>query len=79
MPLYYFDFRDDSELVVDEEGIELRDMPAVQNEAARALSGLAWDAMRSADGVRGQHIAIEVRNAHGPVLDVNLSFDVAHW
>ena len=47
MALYFFDLRDDAEFVVDEDGTELRDMRAVQDETARALSGLAWDAMRS--------------------------------
>jgi hypothetical protein len=77
MSLYYFDLRDGSELVIDDDGTELRDMSAAQNEAARALSGLAWDAMRSGDGVKSQKLAISVRNAHGPVLDVKISFEVA--
>ena len=61
MALYFFD---------------LRDMRAVQNETARALSGLAWDAMRS-DGVKGQQMIMEVRDAHGPVMEVKLSFEIA--
>jgi hypothetical protein len=45
MALYFFDLRDDAEFVVDEEGTELRDMRAVQDEAARAPSvGLGRDA-----------------------------------
>jgi hypothetical protein len=46
MALYYFDLRDGEELALDEEGLELRTMRAVQEEAARALSGIAYDAMR---------------------------------
>ena len=76
MTLYFFDLRDDAEFVVDEDGTELRDMRAVQNETARALSGLAWDAMRS-DGVKGQQMIMEVRDAHGPVMEVKLSFEIA--
>ena len=58
MALYYLDFRDGDELVVDDEGVELRDMRAVQDEAARALAGFAWDAVRldgakPSDGNRG--------------------------
>ena len=75
MALYFFDVRDEAELVVDEEGTELRDMRAVQDETARALSGLAWDAMRL-DGVKGQQVIIEVRDAHGPVMEVKLSFEI---
>ena len=51
-------------------------MRAVQNETTRALSGLAWDAMRS-DGVKGQQMIMEVRDAHGPVMEVKLSFEIA--
>ena len=76
MALYFFDLRDEAEFVVDEEGTDLRDMRAVQDETARALSGLAWDAMRS-DGVKGQKMIIEVRDAHGPVMEVKLSFEIA--
>ena len=76
MALYFFDLRDDAEFLVDEEGTELRDMRAVQDETARALSGLAWDAMRS-EGVKGQQMIIQVRDAHGPVMEVKLSFEIA--
>jgi len=76
MALYFFDFRDQSGFVADEEGTELRDMRAVQNEAARALSGLAWDAMRLND-VIGQQMVIEVRDAQGPVMEAKLSFEIA--
>jgi hypothetical protein len=76
MALYFFDLRDDAEFVVDEDGTELRDMRAVQDETARALSGLAWDAMRS-EGVKGQQMIIEVRDAHGPVMEARLAFEIA--
>ena len=71
MALYFFDLRDDAEFVVDEDGTELRDMRAVQDETARALSGLVWDAMRS-EGVKGQQMIIEVRDAHGPVMEARI-------
>ena len=76
MTLYFFDLRDDAEFVVDDDGTALRDMRAVQDETARALSGLAWDAMRS-EGVKGQQMIIEVRDAHGPVMEARLSFEIA--
>ena len=44
MAIYYFDLRDGEELALDEEGLELRNMRAVQEEAARALAGFAYDA-----------------------------------
>jgi hypothetical protein len=46
MTRYYFDLRDGNELVIDEEGMELRDTQAAQEEAGRALAGFAGDAMR---------------------------------
>ena len=76
MALYFFDLRDQSGFVADEEGTELRDVRAVQNEAARALSGLAWDAMRLND-VIGQQMVIEVRDAKGPVMEAKLAFEIA--
>ena len=76
MALYYFDLRNGDELVVDEEGIELRTMQAVQEEAARALAGFAWDAMRL-DGAQSHQMAIEVRDEHGPVMEVKFSFEIA--
>ena len=76
MALYVFDLRDQSGFVADEEGTELRDVQAVQNEAARALSGLAWDAMRLND-VIGQQMVIEVRDAQGPVMEAKLAFEIA--
>jgi hypothetical protein len=51
-------------------------MRAVQEEAARALSGIAYDAMRL-DGKERQHMAIEVRDEHGPVMEVKFSFEIA--
>lgn len=75
MALYFFDLCDDAESVVDEHGMELRDIRAVQDETARALSGLAWDAMRS-DSVGCQQMIIEVRDVNGPVMDVKLRFEI---
>ena len=76
MALYFFDLRDDAEFVVDEQGVELRDTRAVQDEIARTLSGLAWDAMRS-DRAEGQQMIIEVRDASGPVMEGKLTFEIA--
>ena len=58
---------------VDEEGMELRDVEAAQAEAARSLSGIAWEAMRSA-GAQVQEMTIEVRDVYGPVMDVKFAF-----
>ena len=76
MAHYFFDLRDGVELVPDEEGMELRDIEAVQGEAARALAGLAWDAMRSFAGTEAQKMSIEVRDGVGPVMEANFSFRI---
>ena len=73
MAVYFFDFREGGAFVVDEEGIDLRDVEAAQAEAARSLSGIAWDAMRSA-GAQAQEMTIEVRDVCGPVMDVKFAF-----
>lgn len=73
MAVYYFDIRDGHAFVVDEEGMDLRDVQAAQNEAARSLVGIAWDAMKSAEGLP-QQMAIEVRDVYGPVLEVKFAF-----
>jgi hypothetical protein len=75
LAIYYFDLRDGEELALDEEGLELRNMRAVQEEAARALAGFAYDAMRL-DGGQSQHMAIAVRDEHGPVMEVKFSFEI---
>jgi hypothetical protein len=79
MPRYYFDLRDGEDLAVDEEGMELRDIATVQEEAARSLADMARDAVRSPAYMRGQihRMAIEVRDKTGPVLQVKFTFEVA--
>jgi Domain of unknown function (DUF6894) len=53
MAHYYFDWREGDELITDEEGLELRGMRAVQNEAARSLAGFAWDSVARFDHREG--------------------------
>ena len=78
MTRYYFDLRDEDDLAVDEEGLELRDIASVQEEAARSLADMARDAVRAPnyDGPRNHRMAIEVRDATGPVLQVNFTFEI---
>ncbi|WP_430642269.1 DUF6894 family protein [Bradyrhizobium jicamae] len=78
MPRYYFDIRDENDLAVDEEGMWLRDMQAVQEEAARSLAGVAWDEVRrTSDRNRHHRMAIEVRDDYCPVLEVKFTFAIA--
>jgi hypothetical protein len=77
MPRYYFDMREGDEIAPDEEGMELRTLQAVQEEAARALADMARDAIRGrpVDG-SGHRMSIEVRDDNGPVLEVKFTFEI---
>ena len=76
MTCYYFDLREGNEFTIDEEGLELRDTKAVQKEAALAVSGFARDSVESFNGVQSHQMAIEVRNDHGPVMEVKFSCEI---
>jgi hypothetical protein len=75
MGRYYFDLRDNEGLTVDEEGLELQDIQAAQEEAARSLADAARDGLRKSDGALNQ-MTIEVRTDAGPLMRVSFSFDV---
>jgi hypothetical protein len=81
MPRYYFDLLDGDDLALDEEGLELSDLRDVQAEAAKSLADVARDAVYTfsctfspVGGTR--HMAIEVRDDAGPVMQVKFSFVV---
>lgn len=76
MKRYYFDLRDGDYLAVDEEGTELPDMAAVQEEAALSLAGMARDARGLVENSLGDRWAIEVRDETGPILQVKFTFEV---
>lgn len=77
MPRYYFDLRDEKGTAVDEEGLELSGPRAVQAEAAKSVADMARDAVLSAPltGSR-QEMAIGVRDAGGPVMQVTSCFEI---
>jgi hypothetical protein len=77
MSLYYFDVRDGGHLSIDEDGMELPTMQAVQIEAARSLVDIAKHAVWStAATVLGHQMAIEVRDEGGPVLQAKFTFEI---
>ena len=77
MKRYYFDLRDGNAVARDEEGVELPDIEAAQEEAARSLADMARDAIRSrTQHARGRHMAIQVRDDTGPVLQATFLFEV---
>ena len=58
MPSYYFHFRDSGGICLDEEGVELRDLWAAQQEAARRIGAMAREAYRQADRACCVHLLI---------------------
>jgi hypothetical protein len=76
MPRYYFDLRDGDEVALDEEGLELSDMHAVQAEAAKSLADMAREAVHGATFTAAHSMAIEVRDDVGPVMQVKFTFEV---
>ncbi|QQO24712.1 hypothetical protein JJB98_26135 [Bradyrhizobium diazoefficiens] len=77
MPRYYFDLRDEMGTALDEEGLELSSPRAVQAEAANSVADMARDAVLSAPPAGGkQRMAIDVRDASGPVMQVTFCFEI---
>jgi hypothetical protein len=76
MSRYYFDLTDSNGIALDEEGMELVDMDAVQDEAARALGDMTRDAARHSKGSAAEQMSIEVRDEAGPVMHVRFSFEI---
>lgn len=68
MRRYFFD-----PIAVDQEGLELGDLQAVQVEAGRALAIFAWDSAKNFDP---HAISIEVRDDDGPVLTYRLALEI---
>lgn len=66
MSRYYFDLRDQDGLVIDDEGVELPDVDAVEKEALQALIDAAREAL--VRPVKARETAIEVRDDVGHVM-----------
>ena len=77
MPRYYFDLNDSHGITVDEEGMELRDFEAAQNEAGRALGSMARDAASSVIRSGIEQMEIGVRDEAGPLMAVRFLFEVS--
>ncbi|UVO35750.1 hypothetical protein KUL72_31000 [Bradyrhizobium arachidis] len=71
MKKYYFDIRDGSQFIRDDEGLELPNIESARQEATTALSEMAREWGR---GRPQHHMAVEVRDDHGPILDASFSF-----
>ena len=77
MPRYYFDLLEGDLLALDDEGLELSHLRAVQAEAAKSLADMARDAVNNfSPAVGRQDMAIEVRDDTGPLMQVRFTFEV---
>ena len=72
MALYFFDTRDNDDFVKDIVGLEYQSLATIKVEAARALTELARDVI---PGSLRRDLAVEVRDARGPVLKATMHFE----
>ena len=73
MAHYFFDFEANGSLSVDEEGAVLPDIDAAHDQALAALVGVAREAV--SEDIRKQCFGVHVRDALGPVLELQAVFD----
>jgi hypothetical protein len=73
VPRYFFDIRENNEIAVDDQGLELLDLKAAEVEAAHSLGDMAKS---MPDGVDGHHMAIEVRTDVGRVFTATFIFQL---
>jgi hypothetical protein len=71
MRRYYFDMQDGERLAVDEEGVELPDLDAAQQEAALALADMMLDI-----SLNPAKISVEVRDDAGTVMRARVVFEI---
>lgn len=74
MPLYFFDTRDNDDLVEDDVGLDLPDLEAVKVHAAAGLADLARDVL---PGSLKRTLSVEVRDETQPVLSAKILFEAA--
>jgi hypothetical protein len=73
MAWYFFDTRDDDEVILDDVGLECLNLEAVKAEAAKSLAELARDVL---PGSLRRRLGVDVRDDdHRPVMVVELTFE----
>jgi hypothetical protein len=73
MAWYFFDTRDDDEVITDDVGLECPNLEAVKVEAAKSLAELACDVL---PGSLRRCLGVDVRDDdHRPVLVAELTFE----
>jgi hypothetical protein len=73
MPRYYFDIRENDEIVVDELGMDFPDLQAAAIEAAQSLADMARDFL---PGAECYSLAIEVRDDDKPLFKAAIAYEV---
>ncbi len=74
MPRFYFDVREGSRFIPDEEGINLPDLDAAAKEAAITAAEMGRDRLPRGDA---RDISVEVRNEHRQrVLTVRVTMEI---
>lgn len=73
MTRYFFDIRDGDSIAPDEEGLEFPHVEAAQEEAAHSLADLVRDKIRDQPYC---HMAMEVRDEAGPVLEAKFVWEL---
>ena len=71
---YYFDHRDWDGLFVDDEGMELHGMEAVQNEAIRSMTDAMREVLRWP--IRAGGVSVEVRDDKGQVMCIRFAIEI---
>lgn len=71
---YYFDLRDWDGLIVDDEGLNLRSLDAVQKEATEAMTDALRECLRWP--IRPGQISVEVRDNKGQVMCVRFAIEI---
>jgi hypothetical protein len=69
MSRYYFDFRDNDDLMFDDVGVELADLDAAHREGFRGLMAVASEAVFALASKR--HLTMEVRDENGLVIELS--------
>jgi hypothetical protein len=71
---YYFDLRDWDGLIVDDEGVKLRSLDAVQKEATESMTDALRECLRWP--IRPGQISVEVRDNKGQVMCVRFAIEI---
>ena len=78
MPWFYFDVREGTRFVQDEEGLEFPDLDAAEREAAESAAAIGRDLLPRGDA---REVTIEVRNEHKQrvlTITVSMHLDRVH-